>query len=854
MIPRLLQIRGFLSYNQPAEIDFSQIRVACISGENGAGKSSLLDAVTWALFGKARGSGETLINTIGGNKLAEVAFEFEYESALYRVIRTLERGKTGRVEFLIRDSERDAWRTLTENTLSNTNKLIIRTLHLDYDTFVNVSFFLQGKADLFTSQTPKNRKQILGNILELDIWDRYKELANERWKYLAQSNQFHENRLSEIDQELAEEEQRRLQLESASGKLTVAEQAYQTQSAQMNEAKILAERLNGLRSELNLLTGNFNRLQTSVQNDQARLEQQEKEIEAQRAILATEADVMSRFSVYETVKKNNEEMASKAIAYTRVTQEKDQFVNRLQHLRSRLDAEQESLNRDLKELQAASQNYDQRVQDLAELSKKQLTLESSIAQKDTVALRLNEAYRAGVRLSEDRSAGKSRLDDIRRRMDNLTAAGYGSPCPFCGRELDEAHSEKYLAQLKTEAEEISLALNRLNADLEQNHADQAALRQKQEMISAQEAENLRLVRQIEQLKAYITQVESKRANETAAKSRLAEIQGIIQNHSFGSDERQKIAELDASLRQIDYDLSAHLKNQQKEKELSDVVAQRNQIVLAKSRLSQLEENKAALETSVAENNVELQKQQEGIRIAEETFQSVSQGLPDMDQLQADLQESTKVLNAARLEFNTAKQRFSVLDSLKAEKKELQAKIDSAKLMIRRLKTLEQAFSKNGIPALLIEEALPEIEEQTNQMLGRLTDGRMSVNIRTQTGLKTRDELKETLEIFINDENGTRPYEMFSGGEMFRVNFSIRLALANLLAKRAGARMQMLVIDEGFGSQDAEGRQRLIEAITAIQEDYESILVITHLEELKDAFPQRIEVAKGDNGSTVTVFA
>ncbi len=74
----------------------------------------------------------------------------------------------------------------------------------------------------------------------------------------------------------------------------------------------------------------------------------------------------------------------------------------------------------------------------------------------------------------------------------------------------------------------------------------------------------------------------------------------------------------------------------------------------------------------------------------------------------------------------------------------------------------------------------------------------------------------------------------------------------MLAQRAGARLQTLVIDEGFGSQDADGRQRLIEAINLVQPDFAKVLVITHLEELKDHFPARIEVEKTPHGSQVRV--
>ena len=150
--------------------------------------------------------------------------------------------------------------------------------------------------------------------------------------------------------------------------------------------------------------------------------------------------------------------------------------------------------------------------------------------------------------------------------------------------------------------------------------------------------------------------------------------------------------------------------------------------------------------------------------------------------------------------------------------------------------------------------MPEIEEQANEILQQLSNGTMSLQLNTQGSYKSKkDEIKETLEILIQDPYGVREYEMFSGGEAFRINFSIRLALSRILAQRAGSRLQTLVIDEGFGSQDEEGRARLAEAITAVQNDFEKILVITHLSELKEAFPSRIEVEKTLSGSHIEVI-
>jgi exonuclease SbcC len=165
--------------------------------------------------------------------------------------------------------------------------------------------------------------------------------------------------------------------------------------------------------------------------------------------------------------------------------------------------------------------------------------------------------------------------------------------------------------------------------------------------------------------------------------------------------------------------------------------------------------------------------------------------------------------------------------------------------------LRLAFSKNGIPAMIIETAIPELDAAANQLLSRMTDGRMQLTITTQRE-KVTGGVAETLDIQISDELGTRSYEMFSGGEAFRIDFAIRVALSQMLARRAGAQLRTLFIDEGFGTQDEDGRNKLIEAITAIQDDFALILVITHIDDLRDSFPVHVQVEKTGDGSRISV--
>src|SRR5574341_1265784 len=248
MIPVHLRLSGFLSYRDPAEVDFSGFSLACISGHNGAGKSSLLDAITWALFGQARKRDDSLVNL--GSKAAEVAFTFEYEGNVYRVLRALPRGKTTALEFQILDNGRQTtdhhqatWRPLTERTLRDTQARIDRTLHLDYETFVNAAFFLQGKADQFTQQTAGKRKEVLSNILGLEIWETYKERATDKRKALEEEINAMDGRLAEIEAELAEEEPRKQRLKELEADLGRMSAARKAQEAALENIKKVAASL-----------------------------------------------------------------------------------------------------------------------------------------------------------------------------------------------------------------------------------------------------------------------------------------------------------------------------------------------------------------------------------------------------------------------------------------------------------------------------------------------------------------------------------------------------------------------------------------------------------------------------------
>ncbi|HCP23909.1 MAG TPA: SMC family ATPase, partial [Dehalococcoidia bacterium] len=190
------------------------------------------------------------------------------------------------------------------------------------------------------------------------------------------------------------------------------------------------------------------------------------------------------------------------------------------------------------------------------------------------------------------------------------------------------------------------------------------------------------------------------------------------------------------------------------------------------------------------------------------------------------------------------------ESLGLEMKSESARLSALQEEQSIYQELSTAFGRQGVQAMLIETVVPRLEDETNALLGRMTDNRMNVKLETQRERASgQGEPRETLEILVSDELGSRSYEMFSGGEAFRVNLALRIALSRVLAQRLGAPLPTLFIDEGFGTQDAVGRERILDVISAIGNDFEKVVVITHLDDLKEAFPVSIEVQKDENGSS-----
>ncbi len=855
MIPVKIELENFLSYRRLAELDFNGLHLACIAGENGAGKSSLLDAITWALFGKCRAPGrDDVINhrAVTHGESARVQLDFQLEGQVYRVLRVQRPGKTGILELQLAVGT-DKWKTLTESTQRQTQARLETLLRMNYETFINASFLLQGRADEFTVKRPGERKRILGDLLGVGYWERYREESARRRREQERELDQLDGRLAEIESELEQEPERERRLQAAREEYRSAVEQRQEQEritetilAYHRDRQQLESRITALAEEVSRTRGTLRRLEVSLtdrQSEQAGLQiqiSQAKEIEA-------------RYNEWVAVTAEQKEWESKALEWNRLNRELqeahyavDRERNRLEQIAANLERRQRDANERLAEKNKTQSRLDTVIAQVVNLRERLL-------ERETLSTEMGESQRLIGSVSGELPRLKHEMQEMKARQVQLQSEESGR-CPLCDQPLTMEHRAAVIVEIEEAGKTLGDRFRENQATLE---------KQKTRLGDIQ--------RQLVTLEAVERELRAKERDETTARTQIvehgrvlaeweetgaplfAEIRLQLEQNTIAPEAAERVVELEGALQVLDYDAQAYAASRHLAEELADAQERYRRLGEARAALRPLETaledlNRQVIETGdhldhLATQEAELQSELEGLGIE-----------PAVTILAAerDLNRMREVEVLANKAVGAAEQNLHALEQLRDQREGLAASRQCLTEIVGRLKILERAFGRNGVQALLVEQALPIIEDRANDLLNRLTGGEMRVSFSTQRQLKSRDALAETLDIHIRDTVGERPYEMYSGGEAFRVNFAIRIALSRLLAQRAGARLQTLVVDEGFGSQDPEGRQRLIEAINMIQTDFAKVLVITHIDELKDAFPVRIEVTKGAEGSQIRI--
>lgn len=732
MEPTKLTLSNFLSYRDDS-IDLDPVACAALVGDNGAGKSSLLDALTWALYGQGtKGGARDLDNYVTrGEAEARVDLEFRLQGQMYRVVRARNAAKGKSVlELFVLD---DGWRALSGKTITETQATIEQTLRMDYRTFTSSALVLQGQSDSFTAaMTDAERKDALGRILGLDIWDKLQERAREKCRGLKSQLQGYEQtrtRLQETLERKAELAARHDQLAALIGAKTreiePLTQAVLGLEAQIRQKPALEQAIADVRREVLQQQNELQSLHASHERTEQQVFQMEHQIEAAQGILSRAAEIEAAVEMAEAIQDDVTTYDTRAREYMRLSGE-------LQSQRTQ-----------------AAQWDRTREAELARLA-------------------------AGIRSAMEQAAVLGKVPC----GENEKAA-----CPLLGlarRAAEQAETATTrLAKLQAESNPYAGTVAQIESQIAALGYDPAA----HDAARAALAD----VRSVANLQPQLQ----------AAETRVGELRARI------AETRNALADLEARRTDLTARLAAtRERGQALEQELRDLAPIAQTVAQRQAELAQARQEEAGLRTEIGR--------------VEAAYEQVGKAEIEL----AALEGQTKAL--------------------------------TEELAIYEL--LDQACGRKGVPALIIENAVPEIERLANDMLSRMAGGRLAVQLDTQIEGKTTGTVQEVLRVTVLEEGAERPYQTYSGAERFMVDLALRVALSKFLAHRAGAEIRLFVLDEGLGACDQTNRQAVMDAIGAVAQEFAKVLVITHIAELQDSFPQQIVVTKGDGGSKTRLVA
>lgn len=838
MIPRRLRLHNFLSYRD-CTLDFAGLHIAALSGRNGDGKSALLDAMTWALWGEARGRIEDDRILLGAHEML-VSFEFEVDGERFEVVRKRTRGKGAGALDLFHLGPEGFKTTRTGATTRETQAYITHVVRMDFVTFVNSAFIAQGRSNEFTSKQPADRKEVLRKVLGLERYELLADRANDRKKDAA-------TRARELDRNLGQAREEAARLPEVEAAITVAAVERQElepalaetgrRVAELQQAHIEYDRQERDAADAGrALAGSERAIQVSRETIAAL----ERQAEGLADLLGRASAIEARYAELLTVRAEESAAAAK-------------FAGCRQHEQAAAVAE--------RELATARSALEMR----ATTTREQLDAVTRLA-GEAAALRAREAALSGRRtqlagLQQDvetarrdeselqaKSAGfAAEAEQLRTRAAELKAKETqlegAAECPVCRAPLGEAEAARvradYAVERRAMGERYRTAMAEAQQCQEKARSAREAAGRLQEDLAAAERDLQREAREIAGELATAAQAEAR------LPVLLAEIEDVLaalREERYAPGAREAAAAAKAALAAIAYDPAVHQALRERLHALA--TAGEDAIALSRARASAegLDE-RAARERDILAERVAAHDAHEGRMAA---ARAALAAIPDVPARLAAAERDAASLrqrhDALTLQIGRLQQQRDTLHALVAKIETTGDEVAALKDEERAYADLSGAFGRNGVQAMLMEQSLPRLELIANELLDRMTDGRIQVTLATQRQTAA-GQTKETLDIRISDDLGTRDYEMYSGGEAFRVDFALRIALARLLAERAGASLPTLIVDEGFASQDQDGIDRLVEALTLISSEFRLILVVTHIEELRERFERRIEVTK-----------
>ena len=768
-----------------------------IIGRNGAGKSTIFEATAWALYGgdTARGGKESIrFSRAAPRAQVRVELEFDLAGHRYRVVR----GLTMAELYL------DGAALPIASSATAVGELLERRLGMTRAEFFNTYFTGQKELTVMASLTATERGQFLSRVLGYEKLRAAQDLADHRRRDLRSelagmrsgmpNGDFVTAQITESDQALAVARGRLADAEIERSRVqsvvdTLGPRWVEAQR-QRSDAQTLETDLRVAETELGGLRSNLERIATELQHVAA----------AREALIPLAMQLVPFHGVGNELGRMRDLAAHDGRRQALLAQERT------------LASELEELHEQRARIEAAPE-LEEHV--TVELEAKRRALEESQGQLE---LRRTEWVRDRQEAETKRNALRLQYSEVKDQKELLTALGDEGTCPTCQRPLGD-HYRQVLDLLDSQMETVAADGSYYKSRIEQLDImpeDVASLDEQrrvlQQEVGALERRLARVQMSVQQMEQTAREVAAKQQRHETLVRELAEIPG-------------------------GYDRTLHTALEQEFERLAALNTQANRLNTQVEREPAVRREHESVMRDLAARSAQrdaLEHRRTALALSDDDFTQLGARHAAAS---AELQSAAIAAMAANTEAALAQ---AALDRARAAMDDLQrieTRVQSLEAEKRLHEELHRAYS--DLRTDLNFAMRPELSELASAFLTELTDARY-----------TELELDDKYRIVVLEDGVPKP--VISGGEEDLANLVLRLAISQMIAERSGQSFSLLVLDEIFGSLDDTRRHNVVELLRRLQDRFEQVILITHIEGVRDGLDQILEVRYDEASGATTV--
>ncbi len=875
MRPLRLELEGFTVYKKRQVIDFEKLNFFIIQGKTGAGKTSIVDAITYALYGKVPrygGAKATRYVISKGSQSLRVVLDFSVRGKKFRI----ERFYSPR----LREDQARAYEDGRRLNLSKSQieEWVKEITGLDYTTFTKVILLPQGEFDRFLKpKQPKERRDILINLLNLSIFERMREIASQTYKEKEGELKTIREELerlkgiSEKDLEELEAEEKNLKEKVSRLEREVSE--LQERIKTVEDLKEIEEEIRKRRREKEAAQKDIRKVEEELRNVDEELERVEREATQIPSLKRELHDLVRELERVETALRNLEDLKAKERKVEKLREELGEEERRLEDLNKRVEKGRkliEEIEKEIGEIDFDEERFTQVTRDLErkkQLEVKTRRLKRTREEIKELEVKFRQISEELERLNRDI---KTKEEELKIKNIHLYAHQIreslekGDTCPVCGGVF----GYEELPPLDTATEDLRKELEDLTDMRDTLGRERARIEGRLEALRRQEEELTKDLKGTGDLLGRNLEEEFRTLKEK--RDRLTELRSRLDKFRKAYD--QRVSEREEVLRRVERirteinSLEGEIKRRREEvtsllgdtdpqtrkKELELRMKEVNdRIERLEKRKEELRGYKDELERKIIHLKSNVDSTERSIRDLEAKKRDIltrmaeavgeTDLLEDLSQLKEKLEEKKEELSKALETLGEIRNRKDDLRKDLARKGELERRRSDLERDLRVYKVLAEDLRGDRLQNFVASLMILRIVERASQYLLNFTG----------TYELTADE-RGNLLVIDRVQGVEREVSSLSGGETFLASLSLALGVSDVLSSQAN--LESLFIDEGFGSLDEETRERVSEILEVVKININRMVgIISHIPDLAERFHQRIVVKKHGDFSTVEVF-